>query len=76
MEGVPDGTSITQLARPILRHFYFYLFLGPHLWHMKALRLGVELELQLPAYTTATATPDRAMSVTHATYGHTGSLTH
>ena len=33
-------------------------FLGPHLWHMEVLRLGVELELQLQAYTTATATPD------------------
>ena len=31
-------------------------FLGPHSQHMEAPRLGVELELQLPAYTTATAT--------------------
>ena len=34
------------------------VFLGMHLWHMEVLRLGVELELQLPAYATATATPD------------------
>ena len=34
-------------------------FLGPCLWHkMEVPRLGVELKLQLPAYTTVTATPD------------------
>ena len=30
-------------------------FLGPHLWHMEVPRLGTEMELQLPAYATATA---------------------
>ena len=35
-----------------------FCFLGPHLWHMEAPRLGVESELQLPAYTTAIATRD------------------
>ena len=30
----------------------FFFFLGLHLQHMEASRLGVELELQLPAYTT------------------------
>ena len=33
-------------------------FLRPHLWHMEVPRLGVELELQLLAYTTASATQD------------------
>ena len=33
-------------------------FLGPHLRHMEVPRLGVESELQLPAYATATATQD------------------
>ena len=33
-----------------------FCFLGPHPWHMEVSRLGVELELQLPTYTTATAT--------------------
>ena len=37
----------------------FIVFLGLHLWHMEALRLVVKLELQLPAYTTATATRDQ-----------------
>ena len=35
-------------------------FLGPHLQHMEVPRLGVKLELQLPAYTTATATQMQA----------------
>ena len=35
-----------------------FFFLGPHLQHKEVPRLGVESELQLPAYTTATATPD------------------
>ena len=29
-----------------------------HLWHIEVHRLGVELELQLPAYATARAMPD------------------
>ena len=35
--------------------FFFFCFLGPHPRHMEISRLGVQLELQLPAYTTATA---------------------
>ena len=31
---------------------------GAHLWHMDVPRLGVQLELQLPACATTTATPD------------------
>ena len=34
------------------------LFLGPQVLHMEVPRLRVESELQLSAYTTATATPD------------------
>ena len=33
-------------------------FKGLHPWHMEVPRLGVKLDPQLPAYTTATATPD------------------
>ena len=36
--------------------FFYFCFLGPHPWHMDVPRLGVESELQLLAYTTATAT--------------------
>ena len=38
--------------------FLFLSFLGPHLWHMKVPRLGVESELQLQTCTAATAMPD------------------
>ena len=43
--------------------FFFFgggscVFLGPHPQHMEVPRLGVESELQLPAYTTAIITPD------------------
>ena len=39
-------------------NYYFFFFLGPHLWHMEVPGLGVRSELQLPAYTTATTTQD------------------
>ena len=38
--------------------YLFFCCLGLHLQHMEIPRPGVELELQLPAYTTATATWD------------------
>ena len=38
-------------------HFFFF-FKWPHLRHIEVPGLGVESETQLPAYTTATATPD------------------
>ena len=38
--------------------FFLFVFLGPNPWHMKVPRLGVQLELKLLAYTTATAMPD------------------
>ena len=37
---------------------FVFVFLGLLLWYMGDARLGVELELQPPAYTTATATPE------------------
>ena len=44
----------------ILFYFYFLSFVlgGPHPRHMEVPRLGVELELQLPAHARATAMPD------------------
>ena len=39
-------------------YFFFFCFVGVHPWHMKVPRLGVELELQLPASTIDTAMPD------------------
>ena len=38
--------------------FFFFFFLGLHPWHMEFLRLRVDMELQPPAYVTATATWD------------------
>ena len=57
--------------------FIYFVFLGPHPWHMEVPRLGVESELQLLACTTATACGIRATSVTYTTaHGNAGSLTH
>ena len=36
----------------------YFVFIGPHPWHMEVPRPEVELELEPLAYTTATATPD------------------
>ena len=46
------------LVTPYLFIYLFIYFLGPHPWHMEVPRLAVQSELQLPACTTATATPD------------------
>ena len=37
---------------------FAFCFLGLYLQHMEVSRLGVQLEVQLPAYTAVTATPD------------------
>ena len=59
--------------------FFFFVFLGLHMCHMEVPRVGVESELQLPAYTTATATPDLNyvfdLHLT-ATHSNSRSLTH
>ena len=39
-------------------YLFIFFFLGLQLWHMEVPSPGVEWELQLPAYTTATAMPD------------------
>ena len=50
-------SQFNSLARFSVCFFVsLFCFLGPHLVHTEIPRLGVELELQLPAYTTATAT--------------------
>ena len=40
---------------------FFYCFLRPYPQHMEVPKLGVQLELQLPAYITATARPDPSL---------------
>jgi len=50
-------------------------FFGPHLQHMEVSRRGIELELQLPAFTTAAQI--QAASVTcAAACGNARPLTH
>ena len=62
-----------------LYYYYYYLifvFLGPHPQHKAVPRLGVNFELQLPAYT-ATAIPDPSHISTYTiAHSNTGSLTH
>ena len=41
--------------------FFSFFVLGLHVHHMEVPGLGVELELQLLAYTTATATRDQSL---------------
>ena len=52
--------------------FFFFGFLGLHLWHMEVSRLGVELELQLLAYATAMATQEqsRIYNLHHSSQQH------
>ena len=40
----------------LLSKVFVCLFLGLHPWHIEVPSLGVEMELQLPAYGIATAT--------------------
>ena len=55
----------------------FFFFLRLHLQHMEVSRLGVELELQLPAYVTATATQDLSSTCeVHHSFSNARSKTH
>ena len=57
--------------------FFFFFFLGPHPLHIEVPRLGVETELQLPAYTHQQPSGIRALSSTYTTpHSNTRSLTH
>ena len=49
--------------------FFFFCFFGPPPKHMEVLRLGIKQELQLPAYTPATAMRDlsRIYDLLHST---------
>ena len=49
--------SVYFLTSDLLRVFFFF-FLRLHLQHLEVPRLGAESELQLPAYSTATAMPN------------------
>ena len=75
MHAVTVGSA--QWAGVGIFYFLFFVFLGPHPQHIKVPRLGVELELQLPAHVTATAAWDQTSSSTHTTaHANAESLTH
>jgi len=46
------------ISFPVFFFFFFFCFLGPCPRHTEVPKLAVESELQMPAYTTATAMPD------------------
>ena len=57
MDGA-DGLLVEGLKLFNLPPFKKFFILGLYPWHMEVPRLRVKSELPLPAYTTATATPD------------------
>ena len=63
---------LTETFSLLDHQFFFFLFcfLGPNLQHMEVPSLGVKLELQLPAYTTATATqgPSHIFDLHHSSW--------
>ena len=70
-----------QPENPLYFILFFFIFLGPHLQHVEVPRLGVESELQLLAYTTATVMPDPpdpscVCDLHPSSYSNAGSLTH
>ena len=54
-EKLPAIKIFTPVMIRLKFFFFFLVFLRPHLQPMELPKLGVELELQLPAYTTVTA---------------------
>ena len=64
------------LRKSVKWNIFFSFFLQLHLQHVEVPRLGVNMELQLPAYTTATATPDLShICHLHHSYRNARSLT-
>ena len=61
-------------------YIYIYMsfvFLGLHPWHMELPGLGVELELQLPAYSQPQQSGIQTESVRYTTaHGNAGSFIH
>ena len=52
------------------------VFLGLHPWYMEVPWPGVELELQLQAFTTATTMPELSHICDHTAHSNTRSITH
>ena len=70
---VCESVSVCNKLICIIFFFFVFLsFLGPHPRHVEIPRLGVELELQLPAYATATAMQDTShiYDLHHSSWQH------
>ena len=68
---------VFKFTQPFIGHnlflfFFFFFFLGPHLQQIEVPRLEGELEVQLPAYTTATAMwdPNCICNLHHSSWQH------
>ena len=59
--------GILNIPHQTLAFFFFFSF-GRHPWHTEVLRLGVESELQLPAYTTTTLDPSFICDLHHSSW--------
>ena len=66
-EGATETKQLNIIPDLRFPFFFFFVFLGQHLQHMEVPRLVVQSELQLPAYTTATAVwdPSRICNLHH-----------
>ena len=67
---VRPGIELTS-SRTMFR-FFFFVFLAPHPQHMEVPKLGGQLELRPPTYTTATAIPDlsHVCDLHHSSWQH------
>ena len=70
MVAPPSDKYLMSFNCTFYSDFFCFSFLGMHPRHMEVPRLGVESELQLPAYTTATATqdPSHACDLHHSSW--------
>ena len=66
------GEDGSGKVKPSSFGFLFFSFLGAQPQHMEVPRLWVELELQLPAYTTAAAMsdPSHVCNLHHSSWQH------
>ena len=62
--GIPGiNNFLFSLIVSSVPKFLLFFFLGLHLWHMEVPGLGVEMQLELPACATASATLDLCCSL-------------
>ena len=66
------GVARGRCSSKVVARVFLFLFLVFRAAPMEVPRLGVESELQLPAYTTATATadPSRVCDIRHSLWQH------